>query len=53
MIGNLAFVSPWILAGLAALPVIWWLLRTTPPSPTRIAFPPTRILRELINREKT
>ncbi|MGI9407748.1 MAG: BatA domain-containing protein, partial [Hyphomicrobiaceae bacterium] len=53
MIGSLAFASPWLLAGLLALPVIWWLLRTTPPSPTRVAFPPTRILRDLINREKT
>lgn len=50
---GLAFASPWLLTGLLALPVIWWLLRTTPPSPTRVAFPPTRILEDLINREKT
>src|SRR5437764_480324 len=37
-IGSLAFASPWLLAALAALPVIWWLLRVTPPAPRRIAF---------------
>ena len=31
--GPLAFLSPWLLAGLLALPVIWWLLRTIPPRP--------------------
>src|SRR6266513_2238801 len=30
-LGSLAFASPWLLAALAALPVIWWLLRVTPP----------------------
>jgi hypothetical protein len=52
-IGPLAFLSPWLLAGLLALPVIWWLLRTIPPRPQRIDFPPTRILLGLENREKT
>jgi len=28
-LGSLAFASPWLLAALAALPVIWWLLRVT------------------------
>src|SRR5438045_1242184 len=32
-LGSLAFASPWLLAALAALPVIWWLLRVTPPAP--------------------
>ena len=52
-IGPIAFLSPWLLAGLLALPVIWWLLRTVPPRPQRIDFPPTRILVGLDNREKT
>ncbi|MEO0617645.1 MAG: DUF4159 domain-containing protein [Pseudomonadota bacterium] len=51
--GAIGFVSPWLLAGLAALPIIWWLLRTTPPSPQQVAFPPTRILADLVNRERT
>jgi Domain of unknown function (DUF4159)/Aerotolerance regulator N-terminal len=53
MLGPIAFLSPWLLAGLLALPLIWWLLRAIPPSPQRIAFPPTRILVGIENREKT
>ena len=52
-LGAIAFLSPWLLAGLVALPIIWWLLRTIPPRPTRLAFPPTRILVGIENREKT
>jgi Domain of unknown function (DUF4159)/Aerotolerance regulator N-terminal len=52
-LGPIAFLSPWLLAGLLALPVIWWLLRTIPPRPRRIDFPPTRILIGIENREKT
>lgn len=52
-LGPIAFLSPWLLVGLAALPVIYWLLRTVPPSPTRLSFPPTRILMGVLNREKT
>ena len=52
-LGALAFLNPWLLGALAALPVIYWLLRTIPPRPRLIAFPPTRILLELINKEKT
>ncbi len=52
-LGPIAFLSPWLLAGLIALPAIWWLLRTVPPRPQRIEFPPTRILVGIDNREKT
>ena len=52
-LGPIAFLSPWLLAGLIALPVIWWLLRTIPPRPRRLEFPPTRILVGIENREKT
>ena len=45
--------NPFVLAGLLALPVIWWLLRFTPPRPRRQAFPPTRILAELMRRDET
>ena len=40
----LGFTTPAILGALALLPVIWWLLRVTPPRPQRISFPPTRLL---------
>ncbi|HXE87475.1 MAG TPA: BatA domain-containing protein, partial [Hyphomicrobiaceae bacterium] len=53
MLGPIAFLSPLLLGGLLALPLIWWLLRGIPPSPQRIAFPPTRILVGIENREKT
>lgn len=52
-IGALAFLNPWLLAALAALPVIYWLLRTVPPRPRQVAFPATRILVGLENTEKT
>lgn len=52
-LGALAFLNPWLLGALVALPLIYWLLRTVPPRPRLIAFPPTRILLELINKEKT
>ena len=52
-IGALSFLAPWALAGLAALPVIWWLLRLTPPAPTRVRFPPFRLLLGLVSREES
>jgi len=52
-LGALAFASPWILAALAALPVLWWLLRITPPAPLIEAFPPLRLLLALRPPEET
>ncbi|HZT88871.1 MAG TPA: DUF4159 domain-containing protein [Stellaceae bacterium] len=52
-LGSLAFASPWLLAALAALPVIWWLLRVTPPAPKRVVFPAIRLLLGLAAREET
>ena len=40
----LSFGFPAILFGLVALPVIWWLLRLTPPRPQTEVFPPLKIL---------
>jgi hypothetical protein len=51
--GSLAFATPIILAALIALPVIWWLLRLTPPRPEKEVFPPFRILLALTKREET
>src|SRR5262249_42990292 len=51
--GSLAFASPWLLSALVALPVIWWLLRVTPPAPRRVAFPAIRLLSGLVPREET
>lgn len=52
-LGALSFASPLILAGFAALPVIWWLLRFTPPRPQAVPFPPASLLLGLKPREKT
>ncbi len=49
----LNFASPWLLAALAALPAIWWLLRVTPPAPRRQVFPPLRLLLGLATPEET
>ena len=51
--GALAFLNPWLLAGLLSLPLIYWLLRTVPPRPKQVEFPPTRILVGIENVEKT
>ncbi|HTZ35183.1 MAG TPA: DUF4159 domain-containing protein [Stellaceae bacterium] len=52
-LGALAFASPWLLAALVGLPIIWWLLRVTPPAPRRVAFPALRLLLGLTPREET
>ena len=44
VLGPLGFLSPWLLAAGLVLPIIWWLLRITPPSPEHIFFPATRLL---------
>src|SRR5579859_6850412 len=51
--GSFAFAAPWVLLGLVALPVLWWLLRVTPPAPRRIPFPAIRLLLGLVPREET
>ncbi|PPD42360.1 MAG: LytTR family transcriptional regulator [Methylocystis sp.] len=51
--GGLSFAAPLALFGLASLPLIYWLLRVTPPRPREIVFPPTKILRELRPDEET
>ncbi len=50
---HLIFSSPWILAFLAVLPLLWWLLRLTPPSPRKIIFPALGLLRDLSHPEQT
>lgn len=49
----IAFGFPAVLWGLLALPVIWWLLRLTPPKPQLEVFPPLRILAKVLKREET
>lgn len=49
----IAFATPFILTALLLLPVIWWLLRLTPPKPRDVQFPPTRLLLEIIKPDET
>ncbi|MCP4780819.1 MAG: hypothetical protein GY877_08750 [Hyphomicrobium sp.] len=51
--GALSFLSPWLLGALVTLPIIYWLLRTVPPRPRQLTFPPTRILVGIENQKKT
>ncbi len=53
MWGPIEFVSPWVLGFLISLPVLWWLLRLTPPAPRKIIFPALALLRGLAAREET
>ena len=52
-LAQLSFGAPLVLAALAVLPVLWWLLRVTPPQPRRIAFPPLRLLLGLRDEKQT
>ncbi len=52
-LGNISFGAPLVLAALAVLPVIFWLLRVTPPVPRRVVFPPLRLLLGLSATEET
>ncbi|MFO1034681.1 MAG: DUF4159 domain-containing protein [Hyphomicrobiales bacterium] len=49
----LGFGTPLALLGLLALPVLWWLLRFTPPRPRQQPFPPIRILMSLPRPQET
>lgn len=51
LLSGLTFATPAALLGLIALPVIWWLLRYTPPRPETVRFPPFRLLLDLITPE--
>ncbi len=44
LIGALGFSAPWLLLGLIALPILWFLLRAVPPAPIRRRFPGVALL---------
>ncbi|MFD2204291.1 DUF4159 domain-containing protein [Kiloniella antarctica] len=43
-LGFIGFLNPWLLLGLLSFPLVWILLRITPPAPRRITFPALRLL---------
>ena len=51
--GALSFLAPLTFLGLLALPIIWWIMKVTPPKPRRQSFPPLRILLDVQTDEET
>ena len=52
-LGALGFAAPWFLLAGLVLPLIWWLLRVTPPAPRLVAFPPIRLVLGLRSPEES
>jgi hypothetical protein len=52
LLQSLTFATPAALAALVLLPLIWWLLRFTPPRPQVVRFAPLRLLLDLVNRQE-
>lgn len=52
-IGPFLLGAPWALAALIALPLIWWVLRATPPAPKEAELPSLRLLEGAEPREET
>ncbi len=52
-LGPILFLQPLALLGLLALPVLWLLLRATPPEPKRHALPSLALLDDLKPEEET
>lgn len=52
-LGPFLLGAPLALIALAALPVIWWLLRATPPAPKEADLPSLRLLEQDEPREET
>ena len=52
-LGPFLLGAPWALAALIALPVLWWILRATPPAPKDIELPSLRILEGAEPQEET
>ena len=49
----LAFTVPLALAALVALPLLYLLLRITPPRPRQTPFPPLRLVLDLRPKDET
>ncbi|WP_407494246.1 DUF4159 domain-containing protein [Pseudooceanicola sp. MF1-13] len=51
-LGPIGFAAPWLLVALAALPILWILLRAIPPAPIRRRFPGVALLLGLTDDEQ-
>ena len=52
-LGPFLLGAPWALAALVALPLIWWVLRATPPAPKNVELPSLRLLDGAVPVEET
>ena len=52
-LGPFLFTAPLALLGLIVLPIIWYVLRATPPAPKQAELPSLRLLDDLDPREET
>ena len=52
-LGGLTLLAPLTLLGLLSLPIIWWILKITPPRPKKMLFPPLRLLQKVQTEEET
>ncbi|MDO6588857.1 LytTR family transcriptional regulator [Loktanella sp. D2R18] len=50
-LGPIGFTAPWLLVALAALPILWVLLRAVPPAPIRRQFPGVALLLGLADKD--
>jgi hypothetical protein len=51
--GSLTLLAPLTLLGLLTLPLVWWILKISPPVPKRRLFPPLAILQNVQTDEET
>lgn len=51
--GSLTLLAPLTLLGLLTLPLVWWILKISPPLPKRSLFPPLAILQNVQTDEET
>ncbi|MEP3442733.1 MAG: DUF4159 domain-containing protein [Sulfitobacter sp.] len=51
VLGGIGFTTPWLLLALAALPILWLLLRAVPPAPIKRRFPGVALLLGLKDAE--
>lgn len=51
--GSLTLLAPLTLLGLLTLPLVWWILKISPPKPKRRMFPPLAILQGVETDEET
>ncbi len=49
----LGFIFPGVLLALLGLPLLWWLLRATPPRPQEMTFPPLKLILDLQAERET